>query len=54
VCGVEVVDSKGLRNVAGELVEFLLDAVGDVVEERTERVGMVARIGRVEEVGPDT
>jgi hypothetical protein len=54
VGGVEVVDSKGLRNVAGELVEFLLDAVGDVVEERTERVGMVAGIGRVEEVGPDT
>jgi hypothetical protein len=54
VCGVEVVDSKGLRNVAGELVEFLLDAVCDVVEERTEGIRRVAGIGRVEEVGADT
>jgi hypothetical protein len=30
---VEVVDSKGFGNVAGKLVEILLDGVCDVVDE---------------------
>lgn len=39
--------------VAGELVEFLLDGVGDVVEEVAEGVGGVAAVAGVEEVGAD-